>query len=118
MENRKSNKKKIIIGVLIVLVLLFLVYDYTPVIKVPLGYMIYGNDVCQYQLAEKQDSGYEFWNKGDGQDWIAGDAISPWKCGLCYRTELHSNTATPELCSLCAKLTNRCEECGKLNVNN
>ena len=97
----KMSKKKIVIGVLIGLVILFLVYDFTPIIKVPFGYMKYGSEKCNKTINEH----------------ISLAQVEVYdRCGLCYRT----NTGTgmvPKLCSHCASQTNRCEKCGKLNAN-
>ena len=112
-----KNKKKIII-IIISIFVLYLIYDFTPLIKVPLGYMIFGDESCtKYNARMKQDDKkvndvllYEDRN----HPIYGGDAITNWKCKLCLRRGESSTTETPELCGLCSKLTNRCSECGKL----
>ena len=45
---------------------------------------------------------------------VGGTAETKWKCRLCFRGGTSPTTITPKLCDKCAKLTNRCYECGKL----
>ena len=62
------------------------------------GYEIFGYDYCI------QDHSIEG----------GGDALTEWKCEICGKSEINSDTNTPVLCWNCAMKTNRCNMCGKL----
>lgn len=111
-----KNKKIIII--IVSIFVLYLIYDFTPLIKVPLGYMILGNEQCTWYNArmkreDKKTNDVLLYEDRD-HPMYGGDAITNWKCKLCLRGGESSTTVTPKLCELCSKLTNRCSECGKL----
>ncbi|MBR0491006.1 MAG: hypothetical protein IJJ82_03045 [Clostridia bacterium] len=111
-------KKKKIIIIIILILGLYLIYDFTPIIKVPLGYMIFGNEQCTwYNARMKQNNKKEIDDllyEDRDHPMMGGCAITKWKCKLCLRGGESSTTVTPKLCDLCSKLTNRCSECGKL----
>ena len=112
-ENSKIKKiKKIILTILAILVVGWCVYDFTPIIKVPLANKIYGTSKCT-----KYNSKYStnFLMYADREHPIMGGcAITHWKCELCFRRGESSTTVTPKLCTLCSDITNRCKMCGKL----
>ena len=43
---------------------------------------------------------------------LAGQAFTSWKCGICEKEDLNSNTDTPVLCLNCAKQHKLCMDCG------
>ena len=47
--------------------------------------------------------------KGNG-----GDTITMYICKICGKIKQNSTTSTPKMCTECATITNRCQECGKL----
>ena len=114
-------KKKKIIIIIISIFGLYLIYDFTPLIKATLGYMIFGNEQCTwYNARMKQDNKKTIDNllyEDKDHPIMGGAAITNWKCKLCLRGGESTTTVTPKLCELCSKLTNRCSECGKLKEN-
>lgn len=62
------------------------------------GYQLFGKDYCT------TDHSLE----------AAGDALTEWKCQLCGRSAINSDTNVPQLCDDCARITGRCHQCGKL----
>lgn len=66
------------------------------------GYNIFGYDYCD------TDHSME----------IGGDALTDWKCKLCGKKATNPDTNVPEICSDCARITGRCNKCGKLEKNN
>lgn len=121
-ENSKKKKKsRTIIIVMTFIILVWIVYDFTPLIKVPLAKIIYGTSKCtkynskksEYTL-ESEDTLRRLFYADKDHPMFGGDAITKWKCELCYRGGESSTTITSELCYMCSKITNRCSECGKL----
>ncbi len=47
--------------------------------------------------------------KGNG-----GDTITMYRCKICGKIKQNSTISTPKMCTECATITNRCQECGKL----
>lgn len=43
---------------------------------------------------------------------IGGQAFSEWTCGVCASDQMHSSTATPRVCSDCAREHSLCTYCG------
>ena len=40
--------------------------------------------------------------------------MTPYKCGVCRKNTESSSSFIPKMCRSCAKITGRCEKCGKL----
>lgn len=59
---------------------------------------IFGNDYCE------TDHSLE----------VGGDAITDWVCKICGKMSSNSTTNVPEICDECARTTERCNKCGKL----
>lgn len=112
-NNSKSKKmRKRILTVLAILVLGLCIYDFTPIIKVPLANKLYGTSKCTKYNSKDTE---QFMMNGDiDHPIIGGSAITHWKCELCYRSGKSTTTITPKLCYLCSHITNRCNMCGKL----
>lgn len=47
--------------------------------------------------------------KGNG-----GATVTRYICKICGKIRKSSTTSTPKICTECATITNRCEQCGKL----
>ena len=112
---KKNKKIKIIIIIIIFIIILWTIYDFTPLIKVPLANIIYGTSSCSKYNSDKSKSSSKslFYEDAD-YPIIGGDQVTKWKCSLCFRGGTSGTTITPELCNKCAKITNKCDECGKL----
>lgn len=115
--------KKILLKVVIVLsglIVLFIIYDFTPIMKVPLGNMMFGKNQCTWEIQKNNNNNTDIKNGipvftfDDKHSGVAGCMVSTWKCKLCLRIKKHPNTGVPMLCGLCANLTNRCERCADL----
>lgn len=115
MEKKKCKLLKISIALGIV-ILLFLIYDFTPILKVPIGNMMLGKEQCTLNEIKNNDSSFVGikLNEDENHPSVALGVVSKWKCRLCWRIQKHPSSPVPKLCELCANLTNRCEECGEL----
>ena len=111
MKERKHKKIKIVIITIITVILLWVIYDFTPLIKVPLANKIYGTSKCKLS-----NTGNNSKVELDDEDhpMVSLPAGSVWKCGLCYRVGHYPNSNTPKLCDICSRITNRCNQCAKL----
>ena len=111
-----KKKSRAIIIVITFIILGMIVYDFTPLVKVPLANKIYGTSKCTIYNSKKSEETLEtlFYDGNQDHPMMGGAAFTKWKCSLCYRGGESSTTVTPELCDVCAKITNRCSECGKL----
>ena len=120
MEEKKKNMLLKVVIVVCGLIVCFLIYDFTPIMKVPLGNAVFGKNQCTLEIQKSNGNNADIKNVipvfdfDDKHSGFGGDAISTWKCKLCLRIKKHPNTAVPMLCNLCAKLTNRCEDCADL----
>ena len=83
----------IIIAVILILKIIISI-KYT---KILIGDVKYGKDYCE----------------GHGMI-IAGQAFTDYRCNICGRKDMWSNTEVPEICDKCAEDTNRCGYCGEL----
>lgn len=105
--NKKNIRKKIIItliGIIAVVILVTMYINafgipYPKVIKQVLANQLFGDNSCQCPQAI-----------------VAGQALTEWRCKICKKVDIHSNTAIPELCDKCANATNRCEQCGGIKI--
>ena len=102
-------KKKIILLLLSILSIAFIIITIfiirnnknTDDYKINKGYKIFGSSYCD----------------GHNPFKFAGQALTGWTCKICGYEGVHSNTATPTICSECAEITGRCSKCGKLLKN-
>lgn len=107
-------KKKIIIGVIIVAIvalitIIFLMMKNSDNYIKQKADKIFGSNYCPRNSFRYSDNEHLA---------IAGQAMTPYKCKLCNKKYVHTNTAIPKICSSCATITGRCMVCGKLENNN
>ena len=114
MKERKHKKIKIAIITIITVILLWVIYDFTPLIKVPLANKIYGTSKCTLYNRDNTKSELTILLNDKEHPIIGGCAFTKWNCKLCYRGGESSTTIIPKLCDRCAKITNRCAQCAKL----
>lgn len=106
-----KNKKLFIKITIIILILILIIIGTLLLInikiksnnqsKIEKGYQIFGYEYC---------NGHSLFE-------VAGQAFTPWSCKICGYHDVHSNTATPTICSECAQITSRCSKCGKLVIH-
>ena len=46
------------------------------------------------------------------ETFMAGQGFTQWKCRICGKEDMHSNTRVPRLCEPCAKTAGLCWQCG------
>lgn len=85
-------------------------------IKKTIGIIKYGNKKCSINgdlMAYIKE--YGILNANDPEHPLfGGAAMSEGRCGICKRKDVYGNTSHPRICDDCAKITNRCDTCGKL----
>ena len=114
MEKEKkpmSIKKKILIIILVLIAVYVLTTIPYRIIK---ANKLFGDEKCSLVTnpPTKQDLMFGYGDKDHPT--MGGTAITGWRCSVCGWYSRAATTATPELCELCAKITGRCETCGKL----
>lgn len=57
--------------------------------------------------------GYDYCTTDHSME-CGGDAFTDWTCKICATVATNPDTNVPELCNNCAKITGRCNYCGKL----
>lgn len=103
-------KKKVLIIVLVIALIVIV-----GIISFLYMYFNTSNGISKSELIQK---GYEVF----GSDYCtgnhdvngAGDAFTDWECKICGKKNTNPDTNVPEICFDCARITNRCYECGKL----
>ena len=106
MKNKKLYIKITIIILILILIIIGTLLLINIIIKnsnrrkIEKGYQIFGYEYCNgHYLSEP-----------------FGHAFTEWSCKICGYHAVHSNTATPTICSKCAQITSRCSRCGKLVI--
>ena len=74
-------------------------------IKETIGIIKYGNKKCSMNANDPD------------HPMLGGDSMTEGRCGICKKKELYGSTSHPRICSYCAKITNRCDWCGKLIID-
>ena len=99
-------KKKIIIGIVFIAIIALIVVLFSYINKIysenyiiARGYEIFGEEYCDCVFKGPE---------------LSGCAITSHKCKICEKEFEHPSTATPIICSSCAEITGRSQECGKL----
>ena len=108
MKKFMKNKSKKIIIVIAIIIVVFVILINTSFYKIQKANMIYGKEYCTKN--EKQSSLYE----DKEHPLYGGDAITMYRCKICGTIKQNSTTSTPKICTECATITNRCQQCGKL----
>ena len=103
-----KNKSKKIIIVIAIIIVIFVILRNTSVYKIQKANMIYGKEYCPKN--EKQSSFYE----DKEHPLYGGDVVTMYRCKICGKIKQNSTTSTPKICTECATITNRCQQCGKL----
>ena len=71
-----------------------------------------------YTKQEKEQKGNDIFGKNycttNHSIEVGGDAITEWSCKLCGTNAINFDTNVPKLCINCSRVTNRCNQCGKL----
>lgn len=67
--------------------------------KIEEGKAILGSEVCDGKR---------------GHSFLAGQAITSWKCKICGYLGTYPDTGVPTICGECARITGRCTKCGRI----
>ncbi len=105
----KSKKKTIIIIVAVVIKLIiavWLIWSYTPLIKGIIATNMYGTETCDANPRNRQTDEVHYPIP------LAGLEIRI--CPICNRQEWVNGAEHPKMCTECGNLTGRCKQCGKL----
>ena len=101
---RLKNNIKLIIAIdttILAAIIGIILYINSVQNKINKGFKIFGNDYCT----------------GHIHTGIVGFGSTTWKCDICGYEKTYGNTDVPTICGDCARITNRCLECGKLTID-
>lgn len=110
-EKKKNIRKKLCVGTVGVIVLLFavsVIFRYTPFLKEEMANSKFGMELCPY-FPERCLIPW-----GGECLGVSLTAVSSFKCDLCGKFSKYSSSPTPIICDFCAEITNRCEWCGRI----
>lgn len=95
------KKKLFIIGIILVIIFIggFLLIN-TDFYKINKANLLFENDVCNHNEEEHPKDSLTI--------------VSQYKCRICGKTFSYPSSPTPIICDDCARITHRCQWCGKL----
>lgn len=103
-------KKKVLLIVLLIVAIIVI-----GIIAFLYIYLNTSNGISKSKLEEKgyQVFGYDYCTTDHSFEG-GGDAFTEWQCKICGKTAMNPDTNVPVICNNCARITNRCNKCGKL----
>lgn len=100
-KNKRKNKIILIICLtIILLIVISTIASINIISRIKIGFQIYGDEKCP------QNHEIMFFGTSD---------ITTWRCNICgEKIGEGATSSTPEICSICSLITDRCKKCGKL----
>ena len=106
MSKKMSKKKKVLIIILVIVAIYIATTIPYRIIK---GDKIYGDELCsEISKPKKKVSPLENSKHLSHVPMVTGI----WKCQICGWHGFARSAGSPDLCDLCAFITNRCKYCG------
>lgn len=104
----------------IVIIAIFIcvaVYLNTDEAKIKKGYRKFGDEKCSLlSVGNGAGSGVPILLGDEEHPNVGLTVVTKWRCNICGKLDTHGSSPAPKLCNLCSGITNRCETCGKLNI--
>ena len=113
-------KKKFVIFMLIILIngIIYFYITKTDTYIIKTGYKLFGSEYCNIEDGYYSNILTRSFIEDSKHPVTGGCALTDYRCKLCKKKYTSSTTITPEICSACAIITNRCSDCGKLKNKN
>jgi hypothetical protein len=109
-------RKKVRIGLICALIVILIIIVFLWINNSDNAIVLKANIIFGSGYCPKPTDGSYYEDKNHQR--IASTAFTSYTCWLCHKKYDNATTAVPKICSSCATITGRCEDCGKLLKEN